>query len=1479
MKTWLKHLFALALLAAVIPLDAGVIVKDLHPGKTPDTKNIRFTKSSDLCTMEFGSGNGPKARAWMRQYHPMLNIGERLKISLQVRSSNVSGANSRVFINVLTLDGKRKNLNSKSFDKMFPLTGTNGKWQKIETVFTMPDPAVTRNWQNGKILLIAFGAAAQTGLFEFKDFTVEKLQPLALTQQTSRKLYQSSLNNPDFVYNVKTSAQTPAQSFDILLPAVADMNGYQPILSFDFALEKDSPQVMPVLEVDGKVMPEHDHRHLPRLLNAKNPSDGGSKRYMYNLKKILSTSNILSVRISAGDKSRFTVKNIKLSYKAETWPLYPDAPKPQKNALTILPGKSLRVNLNGKPLIVGENVTGAADLEKLDDKALHITRKDGRIVTHNLVQLNDPTVDFRREARILPNGELEIFMRNYYKKRSPESIGYRFMMPADFLRGAKFELLCGRGSKNTTVKGKLEFGNERFIRNIFPNEKTGIPVTHIQYLCLEKDGVKLIMDFAPLTVTGQCTPYCMEPQRVVNYVYKKGDMIYFDLNRRPNPELHSYFVRIYVSEYDHFFRHGLTTTTYTTGPFFENLGYNISFADEKGTAKVNTALFPFPSWQRIYQMPFQSAKDLVKGTELILPGYLKRPAGSKTYTTEGLLPGSAGFFAPSGKAVYQVPVEPGIYMCSVVAGHSDRAVESLSVKCNGEVVAENVSVLPNNFRTIFFSVYVKSPDKHIKLEFDGKNYAVNRLFVSNVQNESEDYVWKNDFWQVKGLPGFPLGADHTKPATANTMPRPPEVLGRRVSENVPQDGKYPDAGKAVYPEPGMEALPKTKDLDWAWNLRITDISSGNSESGFSYRPNEEFRQYCRTIKANGYNAVIEQGLFWYCTYDDATRAEHMKNQKGLIKILHEEGLKAIRHADGPSFNAIYQGAFNTARAAGWFPVDMGTLRSFQGGGCISNPFLREHVMEHLVKYVKETDCDMLMIDELSIFRMGANCACEFCRKKFAEDTGYSLPMPDNQTPLFEKPGNHLNAVWMDWKLRQDGNFFNELKRRLAKIKKEVLITSYGVDFQHPIGRFQKLAPYLNVVGIEGTNHYLLANYRHLLVCRKMQAASADEYGHSQWHLHYDDWGISQAEHGTIRYLYRAFNSLNRAGILSRIGTPPLKNAHVNWPYWPNYRTLKPIADVGVYHHYDPYYRTDTPYLASEQFGISQLLSDKHVPHEFIIKITPERLKKFKLVILGNVTILDDDEINILKDYVKNGGKLLICGTFGAFDQKFVAQNSKRYTDLTGVEFANELLPRKAVHDYQTGRINTHLAKVRNISGKVLLTLADGTPAVISKNYGKGMVITTPLTPGMAAFENIIIRGRKFVEVKTAEGAALLDKLLAYTNHTQYPVMISADSKILAESSIDSKNNVVNIQLMNFNLNTRFIPGKVPVRLNNVVGLFMEPLKPVTITLPGKAVAASAVSPDYPGEHALKVKHLANGSSEITLDGKLLKIYTLIKIRF
>ena len=517
-----------------------------------------------------------------------------------------------------------------------------------------------------------------------------------------------------------------------------------------------------------------------------------------------------------------------------------------------------------------------------------------------------------------------------------------------------------------------------------------------------------------------------------------------------------------------------------------------------------------------------------------------------------------------------------------------------------------------------------------------------------------------------------------------------------------------------------------------------------------------------------------------------------------------------------------------------------------------------------------------MIDELYILRNGGRCACVYCRKKFAEDTGYSLPMPDDQSKLFEKPGNHLNAVWMDWKMRQDGNFFREMKERVIKANPNVLITSYGVDFQHPIGRFQALAPYLDIVGIEGTNHCLLVNYRHLLACRKLQAAYADEYGHSQWHIFNRDSSVTDMP--LVRYIYRAFNSLNRCGVLTYIGHPILKNTNLEWQNWPDYRNMQAIADVGVFHRYDAYYRPDTPYLASEQFGISQLLSDKHIPHEFITQLTGERLSKFKLVILGNATIIDDSEMKALEEFVRNGGKLLITGTFGSYDSRFAPQSPERYTRFTGVEFLKDQLPPVGNYRFMGNAITTHRAEIRNLTGKVLEKFSDNTPALIGRKYGKGEVFVTPLTPGMAAFENVVLLGKAYVEVKTAESSAVLATLLKQTGHTVYPVMLAgASGKIMIESSRNTVNGKINIQLLNFNVPMTLIPGKVPVRMSRKDIKFLPLENPLKITLQEKIKSATALSPDYHGTHKLPIRILPDGSSEITLDGKLLKVYTLITI--
>ncbi len=1483
----MKKIITLAFLllwATLLP--AAVRLADYLPGKTPDACGLKFRAQDDELIMDFTSGNGVKSRGWMRRYANFMKTGEQLKITVEVNAASVSDRNAQLFLMVQPVNDQNRGVRGTIFSKYVPLQTHAGKWQTLEYTFVMPDPAYTRNWDKGSKLLINFGAASQNGVFTFKNIRMTKLAAATgspanvpaeskIPEVTAAKLAKESQKNPDFVYTVKFSQKKSyAKTWSFELPPISDINGYVPVLSFDFVMKNNAAAVQPVLAVNNKPLARLDHRHLPRLLNCRNTSDGGSKNYMYSLKKLFAAGTNTKIVVSAGNNSDFMLKNIRLFYKAETLALYPDAPRAKKDAFTIFPGKKLKVALEGKVFLEETAIAGVKNLGSLPEKSCITSRKNGKIATHNLVQLNDDTVDFRREARIMPNGELEIFMRSVYKKSDAINYSYRLALPAELFDGAKFEVRHGHRNKYNNVAGRIKLP-EGNMKNILVHPKTGKPITHVHYLYIEKNDVKLVFDFSPLSVSGQITPYCQEPQKVLNVIYKRGNKIIFDFSKRSNPEYYGFFVRIHAGDIDHYYRHGNTVTFYPSGPYLDNIGYHISFADKKATAKLNKSLYDFPWWLDIYQMPFQSASVLEKGLELIMPGWTKRAAGFKTYQTDGKFPGSAGIFVPQGKSVYSVPLEPGIYMGSLTVGHTHQAVENLTIKCNDMVVAENISVPPGNFRQIFFSVYVKSPARHAILEFDGKNYAVNQLVLSNTITEQEDYVWKNKFWQAENLPEFALAVDYSNTPN-HTEPEPANVMGRFVTEEIPQDGVYPNAGKNIYPQPPFPPLAQTTREHWAWNIVATSIGGGNNESGMIFRPNEEFRQLCKTIRQAGYNVIKEQGLFWNLCYDEKTRKEHMKNLGALAKIIHEEGLKLSRHADGPSFNTIFRGAYATAEAAGWFPVDLGTLKSFQGAGCISNPYLRNHVISILEEYVRETQCDMLMIDELYILRTGGRCACIYCRKKFAEDTGYSLPMPDDQAKLFT-PGNQLNAVWMEWKMRQDGSFFREMKERLRKIKKDILITSYGVDFQHPIGRFQMLAPYVDVLGIEGTNHCLLQNYRHLLACRKLQAGYADEHGQSQWHIHNRDSGLSDLP--TVRYIYRAFCSLNRSGVITYVGHPALKNTHFDWPHWPDFRYMQPLADVAVFHRWDAYYRADQPDLPTEQFGISQLLSDKHIPHEFVMTLTPQRLKKFKLLIMGNATILSNAEIKVLENFVKAGGKLLITGTFGAFNEKYIRQNAQRYTGLTGVEFLAPQLPAAAVHKSSTNSINTHLAPIKVLDGKVIARFDDGTAKIIRKDHGQGFVLTTPLTPGMAAFDPIILRGKPYTRTETADGAAVLNELLGYTSHTSYPVMLAgAGSKVMIESCNDTRNGNVIIQLLNFAVPMDPESGKVLKPLTAKDIKFISPAEDLVITVPEKVTLATAVSPDFTGTKVLPVKHLSNGSSQIILASELLEIYTVITIK-
>ena len=157
----------------VIDAPKTLTLRDCEPGKLPAAKNVKFAVKNNVSSMTFGPGNGMGSRAWMRRYHSMLKPGQKLRITMQAKTTDMMDPRAKIGYLVQTLGENNRYLASQPFMYYTAANDFDGEWKTLEYVFTMPDPAKTRNWQNGKILLISYEALAQEGKAEFKDFKTE----------------------------------------------------------------------------------------------------------------------------------------------------------------------------------------------------------------------------------------------------------------------------------------------------------------------------------------------------------------------------------------------------------------------------------------------------------------------------------------------------------------------------------------------------------------------------------------------------------------------------------------------------------------------------------------------------------------------------------------------------------------------------------------------------------------------------------------------------------------------------------------------------------------------------------------------------------------------------------------------------------------------------------------------------------------------------------------------------------------------------------------------------------------------------------------------------------------------------------------------------------------------------------------------------------------------------------------------------------
>ena len=139
------------------------------------------------------------------------------------------------------------------------------------------------------------------------------------------------------------------------------------------------------------------------------------------------------------------------------------------------------------------------------------------------------------------------------------------------------------------------------------------------------------------------------------------------------------------------------------------------------------------------------------------------------------------------------------------------------------------------------------------------------------------------------------------------------------------------------------------------------------------------------------------------------------------------------------------------------------------------------------------------------------------------------------------------------------------------------------------------------------------------------------------------------------------------------------------------------ADYDWHYRHERYLRNETPLarvalLYSEQtatyhagvaqgdragdhvLGMYHALVEARVPFEMVHEafLTPERLDRFKLLILADTAALSDAQCQAIRDFVKRGGSLLATFASSLFDEIGTRRNDFGLADVFGVSFAGQI---------------------------------------------------------------------------------------------------------------------------------------------------------------------------------------------------------------
>lgn len=1111
--------------------------------------------------------------------------------------------------------------------------------------------------------------------------------------------------------------------------------------------------------------------------------------------------------------------------------------------LTGEPG-NIAVSWNGKTLINGEKILYGKSSDIMSDKDKWKTTVDAKGWKINNRWDSACITPFRRELAVSPDGKtVELNFQaeiESYLSTVSENFYYSFSVDLASLDGMHYKAIGGRSSRQVIKEGEIS-------KNMPEGSLTG---SMVRWIVFQKGEKQLTFDFNPEGVSS-FSDYGPNLIQGLWGISVKNGKLYCSFGRHllfTGGTLNSKVV-IFSTKEDYDQRHACRTYSYVSELSAEKL---LTF--RKDNVGKEYQFVSNDSWKNP-----EAVRHITFGKSGALYAAVK---GDTANTLRVSLP------------------RPGLYIVTLRIATDNKKSGEFSISCNGDEKVKSIQVDKNTITTVCFPQWIENGEAN--LSFQGK-WQLSTVAFQLLLHTHEDFKFRRGFWRLSNEfePSVVnRSAEYANPPQYKTMiesmPLPP--YGIRMPKNFTLDMK-----RKVF------SAPNDTHKDWRYLSSLGSLGPSNTGNFHEFNTPEKIKRRIGELYDAGFNALIINGMLSRHTFPEH-EARVSQTLKAITEEAHARGMKIIDHQDLTLLWNWGTGVRNlTARTDE-------LLRSVNAGlatrgFCLNNPKLKKTFINSIIKLVKDTGIDGLMLDE-ACFHSDNFCGCTYCRAKFKADTGLTLPVDETEIECLKKD-SPLWKAWLAWRMKSNGDWWVELRQSLHEVRPDFVIMVYTTHYGW-LSTFATLfqgialteaARGCDFLGTEIMSRNVAVSYRPVMALRRMKSSLRFEYGKPVFGLVYPmlDWNIA--------YFGWALNNMNNQ--LTWLTEPPRIPENEN-----NFAVFKENTDIKNSEYFSDAAMVfsenskDWPIAfnyAVEPLGTSEIMTDLHLQHEFILEesLSPEKLAGFSKLLVMNASNLSDRHIKNICDFAKRGGTVLLTAHAGACDSQGNLRKRWPFADIFkfSIDIPLKVLNTKNI-SYGKMAVNSNVplkyvkTDGKSSIAKPLIVGENGQALAFSIPFGKGKFIYNSLLLGTALVENeqTINQRYKFnpdEALLALYKAFLKDQLGDNSCFQAVSVPEGVISSVTRQK--EGKASAIVVHLLNATGVKRTFDMLIPKSMP--ASMWQNLSQPLVFNVKTEKINnVYAVSPDFPGKHPLDFKAAAPGYWQITVPPELLKRYTLVFIR-